>query len=608
MTLTNDSDNNKPKAPDLAGPDLVESAFAAITHRLIRNDPEAAREILDGLPLEDRARIAARFHGSDRVTLIFASAEARELVQALPAPELWITIKEIGEEESLDLIRLAHPAQLQHLFDLEWWHKRSLDPLAAAFWIMILNEAGPETALEWFRQADEELLTATLARYFTVYKTDPDNQGAEPWRDLHNTWTLDDVYYLHFKDPNLAPVIEQFLKTVRAEEPMRYYALLDMIEFALTPELDEAAYRFRMARLADFGFLDYDESLEIYAPLSDRELKELSRLKARPAAGPDTPRAPAAGYPLALAEAPPLFREALARIEDADTIEDIQVGLSAVVNHVLIADSMDLSKLASVKQALMKAQAFVEMGLSRWAGDDAEEAALLLRSQSMMHLFRAGFTRVWRLGREAKRERKEGLMASAQGLELLGEDGSLVEGLTRPRPLYYAGADDKGAPVFREFLTPAEVARAEEALRRSRAVVLLFTEALAVSGEELGLLKEHHLGRALTWPTVFLTGVGQALSGRGMSFKPLLLSEAKAALKIMLTRELPHRVRDDVRVELLQRVEDSLSALAHAGEEEKKYARAFVLKALEGLEREAGEIDLTALDPRFFPAMVVLPE
>ncbi len=603
----NKENNNSPASPPLAaGPGTAADALARLTRGLIKNDPEAAREILDGLPMDERVRAVMSFHGAERLALITLSGDARGLVQALPPPELWITIKEIGEEDSLDLIRMSAPAQLQHVFDLEWWHKLALDPLAAAYWIMVLNEAGPETTIEWFRQADEELLVAALSRYFNVYKTDPDNQGAEPWREFNNIWTLDDTYYLHFKDPNLAPTIETFLKAVRDEESMRYYALLDLVELAMTPELDEAAYRFRMARLADYGFIGYDEALEIYAPLADRELAELSANPARGVGALGLPRPAASAYPLSLTEPPPLFARALALVADAAAWEDVQLALGALVNRILIADNMDLQKLDSVRNALMKAHAFVEMGLERWSGGELARAAEILARQNLIHVFRAGFTRVLMLGRAASREKKQGrLTGFPLAVELLGEDGRLIEGLARPRPLFYAGADDKGAPVLREFRTVQEVARAETALLRGKTLGLLFRDGLGVTGDELAALKSHHHGPALWWETVFLTAVGQALGGSDLSFAPLTRDEAQRALTAMLT-DVPRQVRSDVREQLARRVDEALARLADADEADRARAREFVEQFLDKLAAETRELDLAQLDPRYFPWMVVL--
>ena len=595
----------EPLARGLSDP--LAFAVSRVSRKLIRDDPKAVSEVLDGLSMEDRVRLAMNFHGQDRINLILSSADARGLVRGLPAPELWITVKELGDEDALDLIRMAHPAQIQHIFDLEWWHKGRLDPLAVAYWIALLNEAGPEAVTGWFRQADEDLVLNALSRFFQVHKTDPDNQGAEPWREFKNIWTMDDVYYLHFLEPNLAPVFERFLTFIRAEEPMKYYGLLDAIEAAGLAVTEESAFSSRTARLEDHGFVDFEEALNIYAPVSDRMLSEMERNAPEPREKwfPDE-SAPASEFPLSLRELPDLFRKALSLIEDHEVIENIRLSLGAITNRIMIADAMDLSTLEAVNQALEKAHSFVEMGLVRWAGKDMERAAHVLRTQHLFDVFRAGFTEVLQLGLRAQRLIKESRPAGRKpGIGLLGDDGLVIEGLAKPRPRFYAGAGDKGAPIYREFRTAEEVERAEKSLARARALAVLFFDAFRISRDELKSLKDGYKGLTLTWETVFLTAVGQALSGGGFRFAPLKKKDAAKAFEAMLTPEKPRRVRSDVNDQLLMRVDEALSRLMETGDEDKLLARAFVVDCLEKFEREAENLEFDDLDPRYLEWMVI---
>jgi hypothetical protein len=476
-----------------------------------------------------------------------------------------------------------------------------------AYWIALLNEAGPEAVARWFRQADEDLVLNALSRFFQVHKADPDNQGAEPWRAFKNIWTMDDVYYLHFLEPNLAPVIERFLTFIRAEEPMKYYGLLDAIETAGLTVTEESAFSFRTARLEDHGFVDFEEALNIYAPLSDRMLSEMERKAPEPREKwfPDE-SAPASEFPLSLRELPDLFRKALSLIEDHEVIENIRLSLGAITNRIMIADAMDLSMLEAVNQALEKAHSFVEMGLERWAGGDMERAAHVLRTQHLFDVFRAGFTEVLQLGLRAQRLKKESRPAGRKPeIGLLGDDGLVIEGLAKPRPRFYAGASDKGAPIYREFRTVEEVEGAGRSLARARALAVLFFDAFRISRDELKSLEDGYKGLALTWETVFLTAVGQALSGGGFRFAPLEKKDAAKAFEAMLTPEKPRRVRSDVNDQLLTRVDEALSRLMETTDEEKLLARAFVVDCLEKFEQEAENLEFDDLDPRYLEWMVI---
>lgn len=604
--MNNDTPEKNTDDLKTAGP--AQAVLARLSRELIRDDPEGARELLDGLCMEDRVRAVMRFHGKTRIDLIHLSADSLGLVRALPAPELWITIKEMGEEDSISLIRMAAPGQIQHIADLEWWFNDSLDPLAVAYWFMLMNEAGPETVFNWFRHADEELLVSVFSRFFHVYKTDPDDEGQEPWRTFKNLWTLDDVYYLHFHDSNLAPTIERVLSAIRAQEPVKYYGLLDHVDSELFNEKEVAAAQFRNARLADYGFVEFDEALKIYAPLTETELERLEKEAPEPKekwfAGE---RTPASEYPLSLNELPPLLGRALSLIQDLEVIEDLRLGFGALVNRVLVADIMDLSKIESIHQALSKTHYFVETGLGRWSDGDPERAAHLLRTQHVFSIFRAGYTGLLKLGKRAKQFQKEGWLKSVEfGLELLGGDGALLEGIIRLRPMYYGGADDKGTPIYRNFRSEQEVQRAEDALVRAQFTGKLFFETLGVTTDELKLLKDRHQALSLTWEAVFLTAAGQAFSGSGFCFAPLPLEDAKSALSLMLTDKPPRRLRDDVIKELEKRVTESLERLPEIGEADIVLGREFVEKSLRGIEDEARELDLETLDPNYFQAMVII--
>jgi hypothetical protein len=576
-----------------------------LDHRLLREDPERALDLLASMEPAVQARLILSLRGRDRLALLQMSDRMQELVRLLPAPELWLTLKEVGEEDGLELLKAAAPEQLQHCLDLECWHLDMIDPLATAYWLMLLCQAGPGPAIAWFHQADEEFLIASLTRYFSVYKTDPDDEGNEPWRELENVWTLDDVYYLHFPDSNAAVIVQQFLSFVRALEPERYYGLLDLVERSVTIEQEEEAHRLRMARLADYGFVEPDEALEIYAPLSDHALAEMER----GAGGCKAEAVKAGPYPLALREPGGLLREALARIEDPEALMDLELGLAALVNRILIADQMSLNSLENIQAAVAKAHAFVDLGLARWSAGEIERAVALLAAQHPIHLFRAGFTDVLALGRQAHRQARESWLGRTPlGLELLEDDGRLIAGLQKPRPRFHQGADDQGAPMYREFQTADEVARARLALARSEALGRLFFEALGLRDPELALLKEYRFGLDLAFTAILNTALAHALLGPALAFAPLTVVQAREALAKMFTPDLPHRLLPDLESALAPQLLDRFRRLASPTESDHALVSDFLASSLRRLEAEITNLDLAKLDPRYLAAIVIAPE
>ncbi len=603
---TGKGSSEKDKPEHVAG--SVEEAFAALDRKLVRKDPESARRILDSLHMEDRAILISRLSGRDRLDMILLSSDADDLVKELPEPEFWITVKQLGEDDSLEILRMARPGQIQHIFDLEWWHKDKLDSLAVVYWLNLLAQAGPEVPVKWFNQADEELLISALGRFFKVYKTDPDNQGAEPWRDFKNLWTRDNTYYLHFLEPKTAPAIERVLQFISDDDPMRYYGLLEYIEASQPLETEDEAFRFRNARLADYGFIEFEEAIEIYAPLSDADLDRLD--KQSPEEHLVSPgRSSMPEYPLALSEPPELFAQALKNTDDKARLETLAMELGGLVNRILVADSMDLARLESVKQALDKAYNYIETGLRRWAGDDPERAVQIVAGRHLVNIFRAGYTRVVLLARRANRMRKSGWMSKTDySDELLGEDAAMIRGLTLLRPGFYHGTDEGGAALYKEFGSEEEVDRAEEDLLLAEVLGALFFDSLGLTDNDIELLKQYSAAAEISFSTVFITAVCRSLAGGELSFAPLSDRDARAALEIAMTGEVPRKVKEDVRHGLHERVEKALSGVEEADAKWIATARRFVDSSLKRLEEEAGRLRLEDIDPRYLQCLVVFPE
>ncbi len=609
--MTEQKRHRKNTTPDQElekGADPVEAARSKISRSMLRERPGQVRDILDSLDPPDKARLIMRFTGPDRTRLIMTSDAPKEIVREMPPPELWITLKQTGEmeDDSIALMGMAGPEQIQHIADLEWWHKDALDPLAGIYWLMLFCEAGPRTLMDWFRQADEELLVALFARFFTVYRAEPDQDGAEPWRALKNLWTLDDAYFLHFRDPRSAPTIERVLSIIREHEPEKYYGLLDLVDTQMPNEMEEAAQRFRGSRLQDYGFVEFEEAFRVYEPLSGTEVEKLmSEVPAAREARAGR-HMPVSEYPLVLGETPRLMKKAIELIQDPEGIEDLALAVAGLVNKILVADGMDLSSLESLNNALVRALFFVEAGLERFSGGDPEKAALVLRSLGVVYPFRAGYSRVVWAGRRAHRLNSRGwLKSTGPGLELMGEDEQVIRGLLFARPRFFGGTDDKGAPVFREFMDEAEVKRAEAAVSRAEFMEFLFFRVFKAADKELELLKEQFQSVPLTWEAVFLTAAAQEFAGAGFRFSPLTPDQAGSALIAMTGKEMPRKVLPETR----KRVQEMMHGLIKrfAGEEETLLSQAdrFIEGAFHMLEQEIKQLDPANLEPAYIKSMVI---
>jgi hypothetical protein len=570
---------------------------------LLGEEPERAGEMLDALPLPARVQAVLERAGKERMELILLSEQSEALTRALPEAEWWRTIKEVGEEDTLPLVAMSSDEQLTYLVDLEWWYRETLDPLLVVRWWTLFLEAGPEVLPRWFETADEELLVLSLSKFMEVYTTDPDDAGCEPWRSFR-LFTLDDTYYLHFRDPNLAPHLEQVLRVLRDRFQDRYYTILDRVRTSVTAEEEETAERLRRGRLLDHGFPEPDEAVTIYAYLSPERRRALEKPAAAGREGEG--RAPAGAaprYDLVKGAVPRLLGLALAGLEDPAALEEFRFEFARLSNQVLVADAAELSSLDALRAAVEKVYGYLEIGLEVWSQGDPAAALRILQRQWLVHIFQAGYSQALGLHRRAQRLEREGWFRQVEDpLELLGEPaGPILRGLLRKRPLWYAGTGAKGEGEFREFRARSEILEAEQAVGQVEGLGRIFFEALNLAPGALLELGNHNLP-TLTWSAVLMTAlVGGALRKR-FAFAPLAAADLPRILSEVLTAEPPRRVRPEL-IEawdqwLQRRLERVDADLVAPGRE-------FFAQSVRRLEEEFSGRDLPPLEARFLTSLVV---
>jgi len=96
--------------------------------------------------------------GKDRLHYLFLSEHPEVLVQQLPELEVFLTVKEVGEKDCLDLISLTTPEQFQYLLDLDFWKRDQLDPEKILHWMEILLESGEKKITQFIHATDPEFM------------------------------------------------------------------------------------------------------------------------------------------------------------------------------------------------------------------------------------------------------------------------------------------------------------------------------------------------------------------------------------------------------------------------------------------------------------------
>jgi hypothetical protein len=490
-------------------------------------NPAALAKALAGLA-------AAR--GRQRLDLILDQDDPGALVRALPADELYFTIRDIGLGDAVELVQLASAEQFRTFLDLACWVRDHVDPRRALPWLRAARSGSmdsPRAAARWKAKIDKldvELLHLALRETVRVHDLEQD-----PDPDLVSDrfmQTPEHKFILEFlADGAEYMAVRGLVDDLYAENPFMATRLLSSIRWDLTSELEETALRWRTGRLADLGYPSREEALSWFA-------RPAARAATAPAGTPARPP----GFFLTLGRTGSLLARASARLTP-DEREHLELELVTAANAVLVADSVDPGDLDAVRGAVDAARAFVEMGMEEAAGLDEARAAEALATTAVKALFQRGFGRVLQLKWRAERLLASGQAGSSEApgggqapaLLLDPPLGEMLAGLARRRPLYFPGLETPredwgslaaGAFEHRGFLSSAEVARTAGALA--------LAEQLASLAGRLGLVSARtEGGLAPSLATLYLTALANERLGRTFAPDAIAASEVPAAARAL---------------------------------------------------------------------------
>ncbi|HUL57955.1 MAG TPA: DUF6178 family protein [Anaeromyxobacteraceae bacterium] len=468
-----------------------------------------------------RAGLAAA-RGRRRLDLILDARDPEALVRALPADELWFTIRDIGLADAADLVQLASADQFKVFLDLEAWSKEGFDSARALAWLRAAragSDLEPRAAARWERKLssiDAEVLYLTLRRSLRVHDLDenPDPEIASdrfmrsPEGKFLIEFLVDGAEYV---------AVRGLLDDLYAEDPFRAARLLSSTRWESPSELEESALRWRTGRLADLGFPSTEEALSWFARPPPGP--------AAPAGAPDRPP----GFFLAEFEHGALLDRAAARLADADR-EALEQQLVAAANAVLVADAVDPGDPEAVRAAIQGARALVELGLEARAGTDEGAAAAALAEAPLKRTFQEGFGRVLELKWRAERILREGGAGTREAPLLDAPVGEALAALVARRPRYFPGLEAPreewatpaaGAETARHFLSSQELARTAAALD--------LAAALASLARDLGLAAPPGAPIAPRLSALYLTARANELLGRPFAPAPIAAAELPAA-------------------------------------------------------------------------------
>jgi len=380
----------------------------------------------------------------ERLEALVSAPDARELVQSIPADELYSTIAEVGLADSTELVHLASPEQFQALLDLGAWSKDRIEARRAITWLRAARVDDPHEFLAKVRALDVELLEFVLLSATAVHdrEAEPDFQPEGVAVE-----TPDGKYLVEFTVEGAElSTMRALVSGLIAEDPFHASRLFEAIRWELPSEIEETAYQLRQARLGDLGFPTLEEASAVFTFVEP---------------GPATSEAVVAGQELA-APRPDHLRSAFRGLSD-DERDQCEEQLRYLANCVLVAEAAELGDPAMGRRGAEMVRDYLALGFEH-LGASTSRPSDWVRQIGLRRIFQIGFSLTLELKFRADRIARHPLARLDGAYLLFAEEELVLSALRRKRPMRALRVEG-GEPV--PFRSASELREAQSAVERA---------------------------------------------------------------------------------------------------------------------------------------------
>ena len=414
---------------------------------------------------------------------ILQDPQPTALVHSFPEQDFYFLIHDIGPEDAGPLLALASNRQWDHLVDLETWQKDQIDARAVARWMDLLLTADPRRFMNWFLTEKLEFVEFYLYKNIEVRVLEHDQDPSDLGQEF---FSLDNTYFIRFIDqPADSPekelteeqrrkFITRLVNALSDLDHRIYQGVLLEATHVIPAETEEDCYRWRNLRLAEKGFLPFDEAIGIYQPVNPRDLAQQD---AKPIPPTDDPATlfPVPQYPIRMLLEDNHFSRALAAIEPENVLSHIQSEFANLCNQIIVADHKTIRERDQLREIVQKGCGYISIGLERLFGDDntgvdPKQAATLLTRYSLRQIFKVGFGAALKLKWKAEKWLDQCWFARSElRLTFWGEQWlGVLGGLLIKKPLFYDNY--KTGVLYREFESLEDIKTTEDNFNRIKAV------------------------------------------------------------------------------------------------------------------------------------------
>ena len=273
------------------------------------------------------------------------------LVHSFPEEDLHFLIHDIGLQDCLPILSLASDKQKEFILDIEVWEKDRMDLNALTKWLDLMLQADSKRLIKWLIDEKSEFLEFYLFKNIDLRIREHDQDPSDFGDDY---FTQDDTIYVKIIDDPVQNETQEISEKQRKEFLIKFLDQMSAFDYhtyrnlliestaIIASETEEENYRLRNGRLAEKGFLPFDEAVGIYQPLKPHELK--ARYQKTDWLLDKTTLLPVPLYHAGMLKQDNLFTRALFQIKDDNILQRLQIEFAGLSNQIATADQKKVNQ------------------------------------------------------------------------------------------------------------------------------------------------------------------------------------------------------------------------------------------------------------------------
>ena len=532
----------------------------------------------------------APLSGSKALNMVLDHENPGELVKSMTKIDLFWLIKKVGEEDSFPLLSLASIEQWQYIMDMETWDRDILNMPSTFQWLDMLQKADPERLPQFLYSEEGSLLSHLFFSKIIDLKIKDNDDFVTPEGYI----TFDNLYYIKIIAGEQSQDVETIIKNMALWDHTRFQALIMGIQGSIPSELEEEMYRLKSVRLAEEGYLPFDEAAAVYAHLKIDRLKKDSSEYVLNIPEDDDTRALIPITPFVTAREDDLFAMTVSGIDDYLVLDRLRLEFGGLCNQILSADRIKFETVDDLIDVCRKAGGYISIGLEKLSDGNLKIAGEFIKNHPLVVLFRAGFSQALELNWHAKKWLKSSWFAQKDlDPDFWGNNsGGALKGVLLDKPLYYS--EQKEKDPFRDFLSLDEVIETKTILNRMALLDMLIENIITERNSQ----EPDTDGEAgITIYSLLITAWVKSLLGLPEDFQPIQLDDAKLAFEKLRNGEDSAPFKMSSHKKPFMEFFSSFTAL------EKHYDSGFIEETLSQVWNEFVEeyamIETPDLDPKY---------